>query len=92
MLEFADDLARPLAHAVLTVLRIVWWLTWELWLDAVTWYIGWPVCRALSFGRVPSVGIGERDEAGGFMEFVVHVVGAVVLVGTIALLARYVHG
>ncbi|MDQ3287027.1 MAG: hypothetical protein M3Q42_01980 [Pseudomonadota bacterium] len=92
MLEFAEDLARPVARAVLTTLRVIWWVTWELCIETVSWYIGWPVCRAISFGHFPEVRLQEQDEVGSFAGLVVHATGLVSLLGLIYLLARYVGG
>ncbi|WP_143814223.1 hypothetical protein [Novilysobacter spongiicola] len=90
MLDFPDEFARPVARLALTVLRFIWWLTWELWLGVVTWYVGWPVCRAVSLGHFPAAGLHEGDEVDGMPALVVHAAGVLVLVGAIFLLGKYV--
>lgn len=92
MLDVADDLVRPVARFALAVLRALWWLSWELWLESVSWTVGWFTCRAVSLGRVPSVALGDRESAGTGEALVVHLAGIAALTGALTLLARIAHG
>lgn len=92
MLDVADDLVRPVARLGLAVLRALWWLSWELWLESVSWTIGWFTCRAVSLGRVPSVALGDRESAGTGEALVVHLSGMASLFGAMTLFAQLAYG
>lgn len=54
--------ARPLLWFV----RGLLWLTWDFFVFGIAWSIGWPIWRALTFGRFPHVDFREHDDAGFF--------------------------
>ena len=64
---------------VLGVLRVLWWLAWDLCVQTVGWSIGWCVLRVLTLGRYPEERLGGVDEAVPHTAFVVEVVGLAVL-------------
>ena len=50
-------LVRPL----LAVVRFALWLAWDMCLHTIPWWIGWPICRAVAFGRFPHAGWNEYE-------------------------------
>lgn len=92
MLDFADELARPIANVVLAIARGLWWLVWEFFVESVGWYIGWPICRVLSVGRFPETGLHDQDQASGWEVVGVQLTGLAALGGVIWLLAGFVYG
>lgn len=75
MADLADLLIRPLATAVLWLLRALLWLGWELMFSTIGWSIGWCVCRIFSLGRLPDVGIKEEDNYDLLPRLVVELIG-----------------
>ena len=82
LLEFA---ARPL----FLIARLLLWIAWDFLFLTVAWSIGWPLVRALSFGRFPHVGIWEYEESGAGEAFIVCGIGFAVLVAIIWLLGSH---
>ncbi|MGY0561176.1 hypothetical protein ACW7G2_10725 [Luteimonas sp. A277] len=84
MSEIFDPLSRPVAAAA----RFVLWLLWEVLVQRVPWYVGWPLWRVVTLGRFPGAAIDEQDEAPGFEEVVVWVTGFLVILGLSWTLSR----
>lgn len=78
-----DDMAVAVARPLLLVVRFAWWLVWEWLVWEVLWWIGWPVCRVLSFGRLPQDGWREADRELDLDSTVVLLVGLLVLLGAL---------
>jgi hypothetical protein len=51
--------------------RFLWWLAWEFLFLTITWSVGWPIVRLLSFGRFPRAGFRGYEESGTGEAFVV---------------------
>lgn len=60
MFDASDALTRPFVLA----LRLLWWLAWDFLIVTVTWSIGWPVWRLVTFGRYPESEFNEGEVAG----------------------------
>ena len=92
MEDFLDGPLRLLFRALGYLVRGLIWLVWEGCVEIVAWYVGWPVCRALSWGRYPSRPIHDYDNAGFAETFWVSSVGLITLVvlgWMLAVLAGY---
>ena len=88
----ADVVARPLVRAVLWIARGLWWLAWDIGVELVAWSVGWPVCRVLTFGRLPRVGFKGIGEVSEWESALVEGLGILSLVVSIWLLSRSLHG
>lgn len=86
MLDFSDILGVP-KSVLIGLLRFLWWLGWEFFVETVFWTVGWLTLRALTLGRYPQERFTEQDAASGFAAFVVQVSGALVLAFAIWLLS-----
>lgn len=64
---------------LLAVLRVLWWLAWDVCVQTVGWSIGRCVLRVLTLGRYPEERLGGVDEASSGTAIVVELVGLVVL-------------
>jgi hypothetical protein len=87
MSDVFELLVRPLAVAVLWVLRALLWLGWDLMFSTIGWCIGWCMCRAVTLGRWPGVGINEEDDYDLLPRIVVELVGLLALAALIWWLA-----
>jgi hypothetical protein len=77
-MDFLELLVRPLFW----VARGLLWLAWEVWDSMfllITWSIGWPIVRLLSFGKFPHVRFGGYDDSSTGEAFIVCGVGTIVL-------------
>ena len=75
MNDITDVLVRP----VLAVARAIGWVVSEFLIHIVTWSIGWPLWRLVTFGRYPESGFGDGEEAGTIETVLVSGLGLVVL-------------
>ncbi|UXI70175.1 hypothetical protein [Tahibacter amnicola] len=89
MLDLDDVPVGPLARGLLLIVRIVWWLAWEICLVTVGWFVGWPICRALTLGRLPGAHITECDDVACWLQVAVALVGLGTLAGLLFLLPGY---
>lgn len=79
MIDWADGLLRPLY----LFLRFLLWLGWDMLLLGVGWAIGWPLCRLLSLGRMPSVGFRQAHDASLTEQVFVGALGFAALAATL---------
>ncbi len=82
MEELADGALKGLLRLVSIVVRVLIWLIWEFCFETVAWYVGWPVCRAISLGKLPQESITDHERASSLTNFIVSMVGLVSLFGT----------
>lgn len=82
MEELADGALKGLLRLVGIVVRVLIWLIWEFCFETVAWYVGWPVCRAISLGKLPQESITDHERAPSLTNFIVSMVGLVSLFGT----------
>ncbi len=75
-MDLPDLPLRPLVW----VLRLLLWLAWEFLFETVGWWIGWTVCRCLSLGHFPSVGIAEGESVPWPLRVMVELLGIAALV------------
>lgn len=87
-MELLEWLARPL----LWLARGLLWLAWDFFVFGIAWSIGWPIWRALTFGRFPHVDYREYDDAGFFEILLVSGVGLGVLAGAVWGLSQFLTG
>jgi hypothetical protein len=85
LMELLEWLARPL----LWLARGLLWLAWDFFVFGIAWSIGWPIWRALTFGRFPHVDYREYDDAGFFEIVLVSGVGLGVLAGAVWGLSQF---
>lgn len=90
MEEIAEGALKGLLRLASLVVRSLIWLIWELCFETIAWYVGWPICRLVSFGNFPRESINDHEQASTLINFVVSVVGLLWLFGAAVLLARLV--
>lgn len=86
MIDLPDWLDAP-KGLVLGVLRVLWWLAWDVCIETVAWSVGWCVLRLVTLGRYPQERFGGVDDARTGTAALVEIVGLVVLALGIWLLA-----
>lgn len=89
MEEAFEGLFKAVLRLVGLLVRALLWLIWEMFFEVIAWYVGWPICRLLSFGRYPKEGINEHEQTTTFTQFVVSIVGLLFLIGIAVLIASY---
>lgn len=62
--------------------RILLWLVWEMLLQRVGWWIGWPICRILCLGKFPEVGFRDFESSEWYEAAIVCSIGLGALSGT----------
>jgi len=62
MEDVVEGLFKILARAILYIARGVVWIAWEFMREKFLWYLGWPVCKVMTFGKLPRVRIGNVDD------------------------------
>ena len=78
MIDITDIFSLP-KSLVVAVLRGLWWLGWEFYVQTVGWSIGWLFLRVLTLGRFPEEGLGEVDGASPLRALLVEVTGLALL-------------
>lgn len=78
MIDLPDWLDAP-KGLVLGVLRVLWWLAWDVCIETVAWSVGWCVLRLVTLGRYPQERFGGVDDARTGTAALVEIVGLVVL-------------
>lgn len=54
---------NSIARLIAGFFRLLVWLWSEFLFDTLGWKIGWCVCKLLSFGQLPKIGLTDADEA-----------------------------
>lgn len=90
MEELAEGALKGILRLMGTGVRFLIWLIWEFCFETIAWYVGWPICRVISFGKAPTESIHQYEQAGGLTAFTVSLVGFASLVGIAALIANLV--
>lgn len=90
MEELAEGALKGILRLMGTGVRFLIWLIWDLWFEIVAWYVGWPICRVISFGKAPTESIHQYEQAGSLTAFTVSLIGFASLVGVAALIAKLV--
>ncbi len=81
MEEIVEAVLKGVLRLFGVVIRSFVWLMLEVCFELVAWYIGWPICRAISLGKLPQVAITEQEQASTLTQIVVSLVGASTLIG-----------
>lgn len=81
MEEIIEAVLKGVLRLFGVVIRSFVWLMLEVCFELVAWYIGWPICRAISLGKLPQVAITEQEQASTLTQIVVSLVGASTLIG-----------
>lgn len=89
MHDVAELLIRPIASALLFVVRGLLWIGWELCFQTVGWAVGWLVCRLVSAGRFPAEGLGALEQVHEGKAFAVECIGLGCLFFLAWALSRY---
>jgi len=79
--EIVEAVLKGVLRLFGVVIRSFVWLMLEVCFELVAWYIGWPICRAISLGKLPQVAITEQEQASTLTQIVVSLVGASTLIG-----------
>lgn len=89
-----DELAEGVLKAVFrfagAVIRSLIWLIYELGFEVLGWYVGWPICRVLSFGKYPQQLVNDREGASVLTTVIVSTVGFAALILLAMLVAKLV--
>ena len=80
MEELAEGTLKAILRSLGLLVRSLIWLFWELCFEEIAWYVGWPVCRAITFGKLPKEFITQRDHASYLTSFLVSLVGLLTLI------------
>ena len=80
MEELADGSFKGIYRFLSFIVRSLFWLIWDWCFEIIAWYIGWPICRILSFGRYPREAINDHEQAYTLTSVLVPLVGVGVLV------------
>lgn len=65
MIDIGEIIVRGFVSAFFYAIRIVAWFAMELFFWPIIWYLGWPICRAVTFGHYPKMRINNRHNATG---------------------------
>ncbi len=87
--EIAHSILHTIGRAFYFIVRVLVWGILEYFFHEVCWYIGWPIVRALSLGRLPKQGILAPHRAHSVTGLLVCLVGFISLVAVGAGLARF---
>lgn len=87
--ELIEGALKGLLRLASIVVRFLFLLIWEFFFVEIGWYIGWPVCRALSIGKLPRESITESENASKMIHSIVSLVGVLFVIGLANLLAPW---
>ena len=68
---------RGIAKLFLFISRAFLFLIWQGLCETIFWYIGWPITKAVTFGKFPESGINQIEKEGLFTQATVIIVGFV---------------
>ena len=57
--ELLEALATAIVHLIRAIIGALFVVFWDHFLAVIGWYVGWPICRSISFGRYPPIGAKE---------------------------------
>ena len=89
--DIVDVDGPSFGRMLMLLVRGLWWLVWDLGCEWIAWSIGWPVCRLLSAGRLPSVGFTEVEEGEWWEQLRVMVVGFAMIAALAWAASRMLH-
>ena len=87
--ELGEGLFKGVLRLIGLVIRCLIWIVWELGYETICWCLGWPVCRLATFGALPKEHIRDHDKASGLTQFIVSLIGFVLLVVIASVIAKY---
>jgi hypothetical protein len=73
--ELAEGAVKSVLRLAGLLIRSLIWLIWECLFETIAWYVGWPICRVLSFNQYPKASITEHEQAGTLTNVLVSTVG-----------------
>ena len=80
---FLDEIGEGIFKTILRlfgyIIRFLAWLIFEGF-ESIAWYVGWPVCRIITFGKLPKEYISQHDQASPITNFLVSIIGVVSLI------------
>lgn len=88
--DIPDFFLRPLWNLFLALMRALWFVIWELGVEGLGWWIGWPILRLITAGRFPKQGFAEQDDAPWRIALGVELLGLTILATAIAVVAYWV--
>ncbi|MEH6445042.1 MAG: hypothetical protein V7784_14190 [Oceanospirillaceae bacterium] len=86
MEELTEGAFKGILKVMSLAIRLLIWLIWECCFEVIGWYVGWPICRVLSFGHLPENSISEDNRASTLTNLLVSLVGVVALIGIASIL------
>ncbi|MCP5207934.1 MAG: hypothetical protein H7A01_12060 [Hahellaceae bacterium] len=89
MEEIAEGLIKLILRSLGFLVRALIFLIYELWFEIIAWYVGWPICRIITFGYYPKVRITEHELASLWCNIVVSIIGFSSLLGLAILLVPW---
>ena len=90
--EVAGGILRTMAQASYFVIRVMIWGVIEYIIEVPCWYIGWPIARLITLGRLPKVPFLEPEKASRGTTSAVCIIGFSSLVAAGVALAIYLGG
>jgi|TARA_Y100000296_G_scaffold7231_1_gene8659 hypothetical protein len=76
---------------ILIILRVIYFIGWELFVEYVGWAVGWCICRVITIGHYPKYKINSYEDAPLSTVLVVNGIGIFFVAGSIAILAEYLR-
>ena len=75
MEDAAEGIIKVVLKGLLSFIRLLVYVSWELMYEKISWYLGWPVVRIITLGYFPREGISEEENAPLFIHFLVSLIG-----------------
>ncbi|MBL4898708.1 MAG: hypothetical protein JKX76_03555 [Colwellia sp.] len=88
--DIIEGAFKGLLRVLYFIVRAMVWLIWDLWVEIIGWYVGWPIVRVVTLNQFPSEGINEHSKASILTDFIVCIVGFISLVCLAAVLAHLI--
>lgn len=79
MIDLDDIPIRPIISFIVGVFRFIVWLWSEFLFDTLGWWLGWCVCRTITFGQFPREGFNCEDDANTVTRITVELIGIATL-------------
>ena len=88
--EVPEFFLRPLWNVVVALMRTLWFVVWELGVEGLGWWIGWPAARLATAGKFPTQGFAEQEHAPLRVALGLELLGLAILAVVITLIAHWV--
>lgn len=85
MENLSEDIFKGVLRLIGAFCRLLFWLVIDCGCYRLPWYLGWPLCRLLSFGRFPAEDISDYSRSSLGTRLLVALVGLLGIALLIAL-------